>query len=147
VGKQRVDYRALSCCTFTDPEAARVGLTLLQAQERYRQVRALTLPWASIDRAQTEQATTGFLKLVMAGNREEIVGAHLVGAHAGELLGELALAIEHRMTASDVLSVIHPYPTLQTGLQQAMFEAYLSSPRARTNRRVVRAIRYLRRQG
>jgi pyruvate/2-oxoglutarate dehydrogenase complex dihydrolipoamide dehydrogenase (E3) component len=147
VGKQRVDYRALSWCTFTDPEAARVGLTHLQAQQRYRQVRVLTLPWAGIDRAQTEQATTGFIKLVLAGNREEIVGAHLVGAHAGELLGELALAIEHHMTASDVLSVIHPYPTLQTGLQQAMFEAYLSSPRARTNRSMVGAMRRLRRQG
>ncbi|HEY1351300.1 MAG TPA: NAD(P)/FAD-dependent oxidoreductase [Ktedonobacteraceae bacterium] len=145
VGKQRVDYRALSWCTFTDPQAARVGLTRLQAQQRYRQVRALTFPWASIDRAQTEQATTGFIKLVLAGNREEIVGAHLVGAHAGELLGELALAIEHRMTASDLLSVIHPYPTLQSGLQQAMFEVYLSSRRARVNRSVVRAIRRLRR--
>jgi pyruvate/2-oxoglutarate dehydrogenase complex dihydrolipoamide dehydrogenase (E3) component len=146
VGKQRVDYRALSWCTFTDPEVARIGLTCLQAHQRSRRVRTLTFPWASIDRAQTEQATTGFIKVVLAGKREEIVGAHLVGAHAGELLGELALAIEHRMTVSDVLSAIHPYPTLQTGLQQAMFEAYLSSRRARINRGVVEAMRRLRRQ-
>lgn len=145
VGKKRVDYRALSWCTFTDPEAARVGLTCLEARQRYRRVRALSFPWASIDRAQTEQATGGFIKLVLAGNKEEIVGAHMVGAHAGELLGEMALAIEQHLRVSDVLSVIHPYPTLHTGLQQAVFEAYLSSKRARVNRRIVRTMLRLRR--
>ncbi|MBV9229889.1 MAG: NAD(P)/FAD-dependent oxidoreductase, partial [Chloroflexi bacterium] len=137
VGKKRVDYRVLPWCTFTDPEAARVGLTYLEAQQRHRQVRVITFPWADIDRAQTEHATTGFIKLVLAGKKEEIIGAHMVGAHAGELLGEVALAMQHHLTVSDVLATIHPYPTLHTGLQQAAFEAYLSSTQARTNRTIV----------
>lgn len=145
VGRKKVDYRVLPWCTFTDPEAARVGLTSMEAQQRHRQVRVITLPWADIDRAQTEHATTGFIKLVLAGKKEEVVGVHMVGAHAGELLGEMALAMQHHLTISDILATIHPYPTLHTGLQQAVFEAYLSSGGARVNRSIVSAALRLRR--
>ena len=145
VGRTKVDYRVLPWCTFTDPEAARVGLTYAEAREHHRQVRVVTLPWSEIDRAQTEQDTTGFLKLVLAGKKERIVGAHLVGAHAGELLGEIAVAMRHNLTISDLLATIHPYPTLHTGLQQVVFEAYLSSSTARTNRTIVQTALRLRR--
>ncbi len=145
VSKKKVDYRVLPWCTFTDPEAARVGLTSLEAQQRYRQVRVITFPWADIDRAQTEHATAGFIKLVLAGKKEEVVGAHMVGAHAGELLGEMALVMQHHLTISDILATIHPYPTLHTGRQQAVFEAHLSSRGARANRSIVSAALRLRR--
>ncbi|GHO96438.1 mercuric reductase [Reticulibacter mediterranei] len=145
VSKKKVDYRVLPWCTFTDPEAARVGLTLHEAQQQYRQARSVTLPWADIDRAQTEGATTGFIKLILAGKKEEIVGAHMVGTHAGELLGEIALAMQHHLTISDMLATIHPYPTLHTGLQQAIFEAHLSGRQGRTNRRIVSTMLRLRR--
>ena len=145
VGRKKVDYRVLPWCTFTDPEVARVGLTLSEAQKTHSQVRVLTFPWASIDRAQTEDAPAGFLKLVLAGKKEQIVGAHLIGTHAGELLGEIALAMQHRLSVSDILATIHPYPTLHTGLQQAVFEAYLSSKTAQSNRRIVQAVLRLRR--
>jgi pyruvate/2-oxoglutarate dehydrogenase complex dihydrolipoamide dehydrogenase (E3) component len=145
VSKKKVDYRVVPWCTFTDPEAARVGLTLHEAQQRYPQARNVTLPWADIDRAQTEGATTGFMKLVLAGKKEEIVGAHMVGTHAGELLGEIALAMQHHLTISDMLATIHPYPTLHTGLQQAIFEAHLSGKQGHTNRRIVSTMLRLRR--
>ena len=145
IGKKKVDYRVLPWCTFTDPEAARVGLTYAEAQQRQRQVRVITFPWADIDRAQTEHATTGFIKLVLAGKKEKIVGAHMVGAHAGELLGEIALAMQHHLTVSDMLAAIHTYPTLHTGLQQALFEAYLSSAKSHSTRAVVSAALRLRR--
>jgi pyruvate/2-oxoglutarate dehydrogenase complex dihydrolipoamide dehydrogenase (E3) component len=140
VGKKKVDYHALPWCTFTDPEAARVGLTLLEAQQQYQQARVVTLPWADIDRAQTEHATTGFIKLVLAGKKERIVGAHMVGAHAGELLGEVALAMQHHLSISDILATMHTYPTLHTGIQQAAFEAYLTSNEAQSNRALVSTV-------
>ena len=145
VGKKKVDYRVLPWCTFTDPEAARVGLTYAEAQQRQRRARVITFPWAAIDRAQTEHATTGFIKLVLAGKKERIVGAHMVGAHAGELLGEIALAMQHHLTVSDMLATIHTYPTLHTGLQQALFEAYLSSVQAQSRRAIVGTFLRLRR--
>ncbi len=145
VAKKKVEYRVLPWCTFTDPEVARVGLTYLEAQQHYHQVRIITLPWADIDRAQTENATTGFIKLVLVGKKEQIVGAHIIGAHAGELLGEIALSMQHHLSISDILATIHPYPTLHTGLHQAVFEAYLSSKEARTNRNIIKTALRLRR--
>ncbi len=145
MAKKKVDYRVLPWCTFTDPEVARVGLTYSEAQQHHRQVRVVTLPWADIDRAQTENAPAGFLKLVLAGKKEQIVGAHMIGLHAGELLGEIALAMQQHLGISAILATIHPYPTFHTGLQQAVFEAYLSSKEARTNRSITKTVLRLRR--
>ncbi len=145
VFRKKVDYRVVPCCTFTDPEAARVGLTPEEAEKQYRQVRIVKFPWAEIDRAQAEGEALGFIKLVLAGKKGEIVGAHMVGAHAGELLGEVSLAMQHNLRLSDILNTIHAYPTMNTGIQQAVFEAYLESPAIATNRKLVRALTRFRR--
>ena len=144
VGKKKVDYRVVPWCTFTNPEAARVGLTPDEAEKHYKQVRIVKLPWADIDRAQTENETTGFIKLVLAGKKDEIVGAHMVGAHAGEMLGEMALAMQHNLTLNDIFNTIHVYPTMNTGIQQAAFEAYLEGEAAAGNRKIVRTVLSLR---
>jgi dihydrolipoamide dehydrogenase len=140
IAKKKVDYRVVPWCTFTDPEAARVGLTPDEAQAKYRQVRIVKFPWADIDRAQTEGETNGFIKLVLAGKKDELVGVHMVGARAGELLGELALAMQNNLTLNDILSTIHAYPTMTTGIQQAAFEAYLESNTLANNRKIVSTI-------
>ncbi|HEV2659709.1 MAG TPA: NAD(P)/FAD-dependent oxidoreductase [Ktedonobacteraceae bacterium] len=145
IGKKKVDYRVVPWCTFTDPEAARVGLTPAEAKERHKQTRIVTFPWTTIDRAQTESETTGFIKLVLAGKKDTIVGAHMVGVHAGELLGEIAMAMQHHLTLNDIFNTIHTYPTMSTGLQQAAYEAYLTSASAASNRRIVRTLLRLRR--
>ena len=144
VGKKKVDYRIVPWCTFTDPEAARVGLTPDEARQRYKDLRVVRLPWAEIDRAQTAGETTGFIKLVLAGKKGELVGAHLVGFHAGELLGELSLAMRHHLSLADILDTIHAYPTMTTGIQQAAFEAYLQGNAVKRNRRVVQTVLSLR---
>ena len=145
IAKKKVDYRVVPWCTFTDPEAARVGLTPDEAEKRYKQTRVVKFPWAEIDRAQTDSETAGFIKLVLAGKKDEIVGAHLVGARAGELLGELSLAMQHNLTLNDILDTIHVYPTMTTGIQQAVFEAYLESSAIASNRKIIRAVSNLRR--
>jgi dihydrolipoamide dehydrogenase len=144
VGKKKVDYRVVPWCTFTDPEAARVGLTPDEAGKRYKQVRIVKFPWREIDRAQAENETVGFIKLVLAGKKDEIVGAHMVGARAGEMLGELSLAMQHNLTLKDIRDTIHVYPTMSTGIQQTAFEAYLESSAAASNRKRVRTILSLR---
>lgn len=144
VGKKKVDYRVVPWCTFTDPEAGRVGLTLDEAERQHKRVRVVQFPWAEIDRAQTENETTGFIKLVLAGKKDEIVGVHMVGTRAGELLGELSLAMKHNLTLNDIFNTIHVYPTMSTGIQQAAFEAYLEGNTAATNRKIVRTVLSLR---
>ncbi|HEX6554902.1 MAG TPA: dihydrolipoyl dehydrogenase [Ktedonobacteraceae bacterium] len=138
--KKKVDYRVVPWCTFTDPEAARVGLTPEEAEKQRKQVRIVKFPWANIDRAQTEGETIGFIKLVLAGKKDEIVGAHMVGARSGEMLGEMALAMQHNLTLNDILGTIHAYPTMNTGIQQAVFEAYLEGEALAVNRKIVRTV-------
>ena len=102
------------------------------------------LPWAEIDRAQAENETSGFIKLVLSGKKDELGGVHIVGAHVGELLGEMALAMRHHLGLNDILDTIHAYPTMNTGIQQAVFEAYLEGASASSNRRIVHTILSLR---
>ena len=144
IRKKKVDYRVVPWCIFTDPEIARVGLTPDEAEKQHKQTRLVKFPFADIDRAQTESETTGFIKLVLVGKKEEIAGAHMVGAHAGELLGEMALAMQHHLTINDILNTIHAYPTMSTGIQQTAFEAYLHGTGVISNRKIVRTILNLR---
>lgn len=145
IGKKKAEYRVVPWCTFTDPEAARVGLTPEDAEKQHKQIRVVTFPWADIDRAQAENEPVGFLKFVLAGRKDEIVGAHMVGARAGEMLGEISLAMQHHLTLNDILNTIHAYPTMTTGIQQAVFEAYLGGIAAANNRKLVRLALSLRR--
>ncbi|GHO86022.1 dihydrolipoyl dehydrogenase family protein [Dictyobacter formicarum] len=140
IGKQKVDYRVLPWCTFTRPEVAHIGLTQAEAERHYKHVRVVTFPWREIDRAQTENEQAGFIKLILKGRKEEIVGAHLIGAQAGELLGELALAMKHHLSIGHIYNTIHPYPTYSTGLQQATFQAYLLGGTAITNRKLIQTV-------
>lgn len=144
LAKKKVDYRVVPWVTFTDPEVARVGLTPEQAKNLYSRVDIVKFPCAEIDRAQATGETRGFIKLVLAGKKNEIVGVHMVGSHMGELLGEMSLAMQHHLTLSDILNTIHPYPTMNTGIQQAAFERYLESSAANDSK-IVRWIMRLRR--
>ncbi|MCL2934539.1 MAG: mercuric reductase [Trichodesmium sp. MAG_R03] len=107
----KVNYRVIPWATFTDPELARVGLTEQQAKERYGDdIYVLKQPFYGVDRAQAEAATTGFCKIITKGNGE-ILGAHLVGISAGELIHEIVLAMSNNLPVS-ALTGIHVYPTL-----------------------------------
>ncbi len=137
---KKADYRVLPWTTFTDPEAARLGLTEEEARQTGQAFRVVRVPWRAIDRAQTDGAPEGFIKLIVAQKGDTILGAHLVGARAGELLGELALAMRHKLGMGAVLATIHAYPTLSTGLQQASFEWYLGSGALKNARRIIRPL-------
>ncbi|WP_017304852.1 dihydrolipoyl dehydrogenase family protein [Spirulina subsalsa] len=107
----KVDYRVIPWATFTDPELARVGLTEEQARKHYgEEVYVLKQPFAGVDRAQAEGTTAGFGKIITRKNGQ-ILGAHLVGPHAGELIHEVVLAMNHHLPVSK-LTGIHIYPTL-----------------------------------
>jgi pyruvate/2-oxoglutarate dehydrogenase complex dihydrolipoamide dehydrogenase (E3) component len=118
-------YDVVPWATFTDPEAARVGLTEAEARQRFGDaIHSETMPYAGIDRAQTDGATTGFIKLIL-NKKDAILGAHIVGARAGEVLAEITLAMRHHLGVNEIIATIHAYPTYATGLQQTAFEAYL----------------------
>ena len=140
IGRKKVDYRVLPWVTFTDPEAARVGLTEEEARKKGQAIRVVRFPWEAIDRAQTEEALEGFIKLILPQQGDKILGAHIVGGRAGELLGEIALAMQHHLGLGDVVATIHAYPTLSTGIQQAGFEWYLESSALNNARKLLRPL-------
>jgi pyruvate/2-oxoglutarate dehydrogenase complex dihydrolipoamide dehydrogenase (E3) component len=106
----RVDYAALPWVTYTDPELAQVGLTEAQARETGARVEVARFTYKENDRAQAERATEGFIKVVAARGR--VLGASIVGAHAGEIVQPWVLAIQNRIKLSRMAALIAPYPTL-----------------------------------
>ena len=116
----KADNRVIPWATFTDPELARVGLTEQEARERYgNDIYIVKQEFAEVDRAQAEAATAGFAKIITRRNGE-ILGAHMVGAAAGELIHEIVLAMSHKLKIS-ALGGIHIYPTLAEVNSKAAF--------------------------
>ncbi|MGH8505507.1 MAG: dihydrolipoyl dehydrogenase family protein, partial [Terriglobia bacterium] len=107
----RVATRAIPWCTFTEPEVARVGLSEVEAQRLCVEHRIYRVPFTRVDRALTDGETVGFAK-ILTGRRGRILGAAIVGPHAGELINEFALAITHGLKAADISATIHLYPAL-----------------------------------
>mgnify|MGYP000567453653 CR=1 FL=1 len=106
----RAHYRVIPWAIFTEPELARVGLVESEARQRYGQdVRVLKQEFAEVDRAQAEGTPLGFAKVICRRNGQ-ILGAHLVGSQAGELIHEVVLAMSWRLPVS-ALTGIHIYPT------------------------------------
>jgi pyruvate/2-oxoglutarate dehydrogenase complex dihydrolipoamide dehydrogenase (E3) component len=104
---------------FTDPEVGQAGIRDDEARARWRDVRVTRLPLEQVDRAQTAGDTRGFIKLISRGVSGRLVGATVVASNGGELVNELALAIERRLRLSEVARVMHVYPTYGLGIQQA----------------------------
>jgi pyruvate/2-oxoglutarate dehydrogenase complex dihydrolipoamide dehydrogenase (E3) component len=129
--------------TYTDPELAHVGLTEEAARQRHRQLRVLRAPFHDNDRAQTERETRGHIK-VITSPKGVILGATIVGPHAGELITPWTLAIQQQLNIRAVAELIVPYPTLAEINKRAAigyFTPSLTSPMLR------RIITFLRRFG
>jgi pyruvate/2-oxoglutarate dehydrogenase complex dihydrolipoamide dehydrogenase (E3) component len=124
---QKLDFRVVPWATFTDPEVARIGLTENEARKKFGAANIHTYrnDFADNDRAQADESTKGFAKIVCKGSRHEIVGAHIIGAHAGELIHEIVLAMKQRLSINALGSMIHVYPTLTQVNQQAALDAFL----------------------
>ena len=109
-------------CTFTDPELAHAGLTVAEAEARHGEnVDVWQVDLARSDRARAEGASEGALIVVTAKGR--IVGAHLLAPAAGELIHELALAIDRGMKLAEVAELVHVYPTFSSSIGQVAAEA------------------------
>ncbi|MFV1973883.1 MAG: NAD(P)/FAD-dependent oxidoreductase [Thiohalobacterales bacterium] len=107
---KKTDYRVVPWVTYTDPELARVGLTEQQARDKGIEPVVLRFPFQDIDRAITDRETSGLAKLVV--HKGKILGASILGPHAGELIHEIALAMKTGASIGDISATIHAYPTL-----------------------------------
>ena len=122
--KAAFDARVIPNVAYTDPEVAWVGVTEDEAQTKGMKVRKGLFPWNASGRAIANGRDEGFTKLLFSADTHQIVGGGIVGTHAGDMIGELALAIEMGADAFDIGKTIHPHPTLgeSIGLAAEAFE-------------------------
>jgi pyruvate/2-oxoglutarate dehydrogenase complex dihydrolipoamide dehydrogenase (E3) component len=109
-------------CTYTDPEVAQVGLTLRQAREEGIPIETYRLELAKVERAFIDGEEEGFAAIHARSGSGEIVGATLVAAHAGEMIGELTLAITNRVPLQELADTVHCYPTQAEVFQRVALE-------------------------
>jgi pyruvate/2-oxoglutarate dehydrogenase complex dihydrolipoamide dehydrogenase (E3) component len=107
----RADYSVIPAVTFVDPEVARVGLNEREAREQEVAFEVTCYPLEDLDRAIAEDQAHGFVKVLTVPGKDRILGATIVGAHAGELLAEFVLAMRHGLGLNKILGTIHAYPT------------------------------------
>lgn len=126
-GSSKRTMQTLPWVTFTDPEVARVGMTLDEAGDAggYQGLHEHRFPYSQLDRAVCESDTGGLIKVVV-DKSERVLGAHIVGAGAGEALTEWVLAMEHGIPLGKIGSAIHAYPTLSRINRRVADEAFLA---------------------
>ena len=108
----KADYRVIPAVTFLDPEIARVGLNEREAREQGVEYEVTRYELDGLDRAIAESERQGFVKVLTPPGKDTILGATIVGAHAGELLAEYVLAMKHKLGLNKILGTIHSYPTM-----------------------------------
>jgi pyruvate/2-oxoglutarate dehydrogenase complex dihydrolipoamide dehydrogenase (E3) component len=130
-GRRRASALVMPWCTYTDPEVAHVGLSASEARSRGRRVNTITVPLTDVDRAVLDEETDGFVRI--HHERGRLLGCTIVASHAGEMVGEVAFAMTHGGTLSDLSGTIHPYPTQANALHQAgdQYRRSLLTPRVR----------------
>jgi len=108
----RADYSVIPWATFTDPEVARVGLNETEARERNIACEVTVYGIDELDRAIADEAAYGMVKVLTVPGKDRILGATIVGEHAGDLIAEFVAAMRHRLGLKKILATIHIYPTL-----------------------------------
>jgi pyruvate/2-oxoglutarate dehydrogenase complex dihydrolipoamide dehydrogenase (E3) component/uncharacterized membrane protein YdjX (TVP38/TMEM64 family) len=110
--KFKVDYSVIPWATFIDPEVARVGLNEQEAKEKGIAYEMVKYGLDDLDRAIADSEAHGFVKVLTVPGKDKILGATIVGTHAGDLLAEYVLAMKHGLGMNKILGTIHTYPTL-----------------------------------
>lgn len=113
------DVKAMPAAVFTHPEIATVGLQEHEAREQGREIKVGRFPFSALGRAQSVNATEGFVKIIADAETDEVLGASAVGFQASDLIAEAALAIETGATSEDIASTVHAHPTWPESLMEA----------------------------
>ena len=122
-GHHTVDYTNVPNCTYCHPEVASVGLTEEQAKEAGHDYEVGKFPWVGIGRAVAAGHTDGFIKIIRDKKYSEILGAHIVGPHATELIAEFVVGRHLESTVEELEKAMHPHPTLSEGVAEGALAA------------------------
>jgi dihydrolipoamide dehydrogenase len=118
-----VNYQNIPSCTYCHPEVASVGLTEAACKEQKLEYAVGKFPFSANGRARTSGETDGFVKIIRGKQHGEILGAHIVGAHATEMIHELVVARENEYTVEEIDLAVHAHPTLSEAIGEAVLDS------------------------
>lgn len=119
LGRQKASTLTIPWCTYTDPEIAHVGMYEHESEELGIRMSTLKIPFSEVDRALADGDREGFVKIHLRKGSDRILGATIVARHAGEMLGEISLAMVAGVGLGTISNVIHPYPTQAEAIRKA----------------------------
>lgn len=119
----RISYAAIPSVVYTHPEVASVGLTQAQIEQFALEVKTGIFPFKANSRARCTGEEMGFVKLYAEKNTEKVLGVHIIGAHASELIAEGTLAIQKQLCLTDIIHTPHAHPTLSEAIKEAALDA------------------------
>ena len=119
-----IDYIAIPNVVYTDPEVATVGLTEKEAKDKGLAVKTGSFPFSSNSRAKCTGETEGLVKIVADAKTDILLGIHIVGAHASEIIAEAVLAIHNKVTSLELANTPHAHPTLSEAVKEASLDVH-----------------------
>jgi dihydrolipoamide dehydrogenase len=123
----KMDYHVVPSCVFTTPEVASVGITEQQAKAKNMNIKTSRFPFMAIGKARAAGETEGFVKIIGDASTSEVLGVHIIGPDAGDLIAEAAIAMELEAIVETLAETIHTHPTLAEGLMESA-EMWLGMP-------------------
>ena len=121
----KIDTKYVPWCTYTDPELAHAGATENELRQKGISFEVYKFPYTKVDRALTDLEATGWIKVYAKKWNGRILGVDILGAHAGDMLGEWVLALKNKITLRQMADTIHPYPTYSLGNRRAADQWYV----------------------
>ncbi len=138
----KIDAKHVPWSTYTDPELASTGATEKQLQEEGISFETYRFPYSKVDRAITDEATDGLIKIFAKKWNGRILGATIYGKQAGDLISEYALAMKNGVTLRNIADTIHPYPTYGLGVRRAADQWYVKNQSEWMSKLVKKVFRY-----
>lgn len=138
----KMDLKHITWATFTSPEVAHVGATEKELKDSGTKFETYRFPYSKIDRAITEGETTGLIKIYAKKFSGKILGASVVGAHAGEFISEYAVAMKNGVSLRNIADTMHPYPSWGLGARRAADQWYIRNQSAGTVKWIQRIFGY-----
>lgn len=120
-------YKEIPSAIFTDPEISTIGISEAFAEKNNIQIKTMKFPFAALGRSQASGEIEGFIKLIAGKNNDHILGVHIIGPNASDLIGEASLCIKKGLTVEDLAETIHPHPTFCEIIGESA-EALLETP-------------------
>ncbi|HEX9006426.1 MAG TPA: dihydrolipoyl dehydrogenase, partial [Bacteroidota bacterium] len=118
-----LDYSSIPGCTYCQPQVASLGLTEEKARALGREIKVGRFPFRAVGKAIAAGETEGLVKLIFDAKYHELIGAHILGAEATELIMELVVAKRHEATAESIMRSVHAHPTMSEAVMEAAADA------------------------